>query len=83
MMLIDDDRAPSALRPTWARPIEASGGSAANTVAGVASLGGRAAYVGKVADDQLGEVFTHDIRAIGVRLRAAAADRRRRPRRAA
>lgn len=45
---------------------EASGGSAANTVAGIAALGGRAAYIGKVADDQLGDVFTHDIRAIGV-----------------
>ncbi len=46
--------------------IEASGGSAANTMAGIAALGGRAAYIGKVADDQLGDVFTHDIRAIGV-----------------
>ena len=46
--------------------IEASGGSAGNTVAGIAALGGRAAYIGKVADDQLGDVFTHDIRAIGV-----------------
>lgn len=46
--------------------VEASGGSAANTVAGIAALGGRAAYIGKVADDQLGDVFTHDIRAIGV-----------------
>jgi sugar/nucleoside kinase (ribokinase family) len=46
--------------------MEASGGSAANTVAGIAALGGRAAYIGKVADDQLGDVFTHDIRAIGV-----------------
>jgi sugar/nucleoside kinase (ribokinase family) len=46
--------------------IEMSGGSAANTVAGIAALGGRAAYIGKVADDQLGEVFTHDIRAVGV-----------------
>jgi sugar/nucleoside kinase (ribokinase family) len=45
---------------------EASGGSAANTVAGIASLGGRAAYIGKVADDQLGDVFTHDLRAVGV-----------------
>ena len=45
---------------------EISGGSAANTVAGIAALGGRAAYIGKVADDQLGDVFTHDIRAIGV-----------------
>jgi sugar/nucleoside kinase (ribokinase family) len=45
---------------------ETSGGSAANTVAYVAALGGRAAYIGKVADDQLGDVFSHDIRAIGV-----------------
>jgi sugar/nucleoside kinase (ribokinase family) len=46
--------------------VEVSGGSAANTVACIAALGGRAAYIGKVADDQLGDVFTHDIRAIGV-----------------
>ncbi len=45
---------------------ETSGGSAANTVAGIAALGGRAAYIGKVADDQLGDIFAHDIRAIGV-----------------
>jgi sugar/nucleoside kinase (ribokinase family) len=47
--------------------VEASGGSAANTVAGIAGLGGRAAFIGKVADDQLGEVFVHDIRAVGVK----------------
>lgn len=46
--------------------IAASGGSAANTMAGVASLGGRAGFIGKVRDDQLGEVFVHDIRATGV-----------------
>lgn len=46
--------------------VEVSGGSAANTVAGIAALGGKAAYIGKVADDQLGDVFTHDIRAVGV-----------------
>jgi sugar/nucleoside kinase (ribokinase family) len=45
---------------------EASGGSAGNTIAGIAALGGRTAYIGKVAQDQLGEVFTHDIRAVGV-----------------
>ena len=45
---------------------ETSGGSAGNTVAGIAALGGRTAYIGKVADDQLGDVFTHDIRATGV-----------------
>ena len=46
--------------------VAASGGSAANTAAGVASFGGRAAFIGKVRDDQLGEVFVHDIRATGV-----------------
>ena len=46
--------------------IEISGGSAANTMAGIASLGGRGAYIGKVRADQLGDVFAHDIRATGV-----------------
>ena len=45
---------------------EASGGSAGNTIAGIAALGGKTAYIGKVAADQLGQVFTHDIRAVGV-----------------
>ena len=65
MALIDEDRA-EQLYGRMAPGMEASGGSAANTVAGVASLGGRSAYVGKVADDALGAVFTHDINAIGV-----------------
>jgi adenosine kinase len=43
-----------------------SGGSAANTIVGIASLGARAAYVGKVRDDQIGRLYTHDIRAAGV-----------------
>ena len=42
---------------------EVSGGSAANTIAGIAHLGGRSAYVGKVKDDQLGAIFAHDLRA--------------------
>jgi sugar/nucleoside kinase (ribokinase family) len=46
--------------------VETSGGSAANTVAGIAALGGRAAFIGMVADDQLGQAFAHDIRAAGV-----------------
>jgi sugar/nucleoside kinase (ribokinase family) len=46
--------------------IECSGGSVANTMAGLASLGARCAYVGKVRDDQLGEVFRHDLRSLGV-----------------
>jgi sugar/nucleoside kinase (ribokinase family) len=45
---------------------ESSGGSAANTIAGIASLGGRAAFIGKVADDQLGRIFAHDMTSIGV-----------------
>jgi sugar/nucleoside kinase (ribokinase family) len=64
MMLIDEARG-KELYGRMAPGIEASGGSAGNTVAGVASLGGRAAYLGKVANDQLGEVFGHDMRAIG------------------
>jgi sugar/nucleoside kinase (ribokinase family) len=48
---------------------ETSGGSAANTMAGVAALGGRAGFVGQIADDQLGDIFAHDIRALGVEFR--------------
>ena len=65
MTLIDMDRA-AELYARMATGVEASGGSAGNTVAGVASLGGRAAYIGKIARDPLGEVFRHDISAIGV-----------------
>jgi sugar/nucleoside kinase (ribokinase family) len=65
MQLVDADRS-AALYAAMAPGVEASGGSAGNTVAGVGGLGGRAAYIGKVADDQLGAVFTHDIRAVGV-----------------
>ena len=46
--------------------VEISGGSAANTLAGIASLGGRAGFIGKVADDEFGRIFSHDIRSIGV-----------------
>ena len=48
---------------------ETSGGSAANTMAGLAALGLRAGFIGQVADDQLGEIFAHDIRALGVEYR--------------
>ena len=65
MALIDPTQA-EQLYAVMGPGLEMSGGSAANTVAGVAALGGRTAYIGKVADDQLGDVFTHDIRAIGV-----------------
>jgi sugar/nucleoside kinase (ribokinase family) len=65
MQLVDAERS-AALYDAMAPGVEASGGSAGNTVAGVGSFGGRAAYIGKVADDVLGEVFSHDIRAAGV-----------------
>ena len=65
MNLIDPERA-SLLYSRMGPAIEASGGSAGNTAAGVASLGGRAAFFGKVSRDQLGDIYTHDIRAQGV-----------------
>ena len=65
MTLIEADRA-TELYDAMGPGVEASGGSAANTVAGVASFGGRSAYLGKVFDDQLGTVFAHDMRALGV-----------------
>lgn len=65
MNLIDAERA-ELLYSRMGPAVEASGGSAGNTAAGVASLGGRAAYFGKIANDQLGQIFTHDIRAQGV-----------------
>jgi sugar/nucleoside kinase (ribokinase family) len=66
MNLIDAARA-EALYARMGPASESSGGSAGNTMAGLASLGGSGAYIGKVRDDLLGEVFRHDIRAIGVR----------------
>ncbi|HSR55535.1 MAG TPA: adenosine kinase, partial [Alphaproteobacteria bacterium] len=53
--------------------IESSGGSAANTISGLAALGGRGAFVGKVRNDQLGGIFRHDINAMGVAFDSAAA----------
>jgi sugar/nucleoside kinase (ribokinase family) len=65
MALIDEARAASIYRD-MGPAVEMSGGSAANTIVGVASLGARAAYVGKVRDDQIGRLYVHDIRAAGV-----------------
>jgi sugar/nucleoside kinase (ribokinase family) len=65
MQLIDETRA-RALYAVMSAGIEISGGSAANTIVGVASFGGRAHYIGKVRNDQLGEVFTHDLRSTSV-----------------
>ncbi|MBI3637636.1 MAG: adenosine kinase [Candidatus Rokubacteria bacterium] len=63
--LVDETRADEVYAAMGAGT-EVSGGAAANTIVGVASFGGRAQYVGKVRDDQLGEVFAHDLRATGV-----------------
>ena len=68
MTLIESDRALS-LYHAMGSAVEMSGGSAANTMCGVASFGGKAAYIGKVADDDLGLVFAHDLRAVGVTFR--------------
>ncbi len=65
MNLIDAERA-ELLYSKMGPAVEASGGSAGNTAAGIANFGARAAYFGKVADDQLGRIFQHDIRSQGV-----------------
>jgi sugar/nucleoside kinase (ribokinase family) len=65
MTLIDEARA-EALYSAMAPGKEVSGGSAANTLAGIASIGGKGAYIGKVADDDLGKIFRHDLNAAGV-----------------
>lgn len=65
MQVLDADGA-TRLYARMSQARETSGGSAANTMAGVAALGGRAGFIGQVADDQLGDIFTHDIRALGV-----------------
>src|SRR5690606_23010415 len=65
MRLIDAAEA-EALYAAMGPGVEVSGGSAGNTMAGIASLGGRGAYIGKVGDDTLGRVFAHDIKAAGV-----------------
>ncbi len=66
MTLVDTDRA-QELYAAMGPAREISGGSAANTLAGLAALGSSCAFIGQVADDQLGEVFAHDIRAGGIR----------------
>lgn len=65
MTLIETDRA-EALYAAMGEKTEMSGGSAANTLAGVASFGGRAAYIGRVRDDSLGTAFAHDMNSLGV-----------------
>ncbi len=72
MALIDEARAVAIYRD-MGPATEMSGGSAANTIVGIANLGARAAYVGKVKDDQIGRLYTHDIRAAGVAFETKAA----------
>ncbi|MGH8985050.1 MAG: adenosine kinase [Acidimicrobiia bacterium] len=72
MTLIDEPRA-EAIYAAMGPATEISGGSAANTAAGLASFGARVGFVGRVRDDQLGAVFAHDIRAIGVEFTTAPA----------
>lgn len=70
MMLIDEARA-TEIYEHMAPGVEISGGSAANSAACIASLGGKAGFVGKVARDNLGDVFRHDLRSLGVRFDAS------------
>jgi adenosine kinase len=72
MALIDEPRA-AAIYRDMGPATEMSGGSAANTIVGLANLGARAAYVGKVKDDQIGRLYAHDIRAAGVTFETQAA----------
>jgi sugar/nucleoside kinase (ribokinase family) len=65
MSLVDADRS-DEIYGHMSPAVEGSGGSAANTAAGVASFGGRAAYIGRVADDVFGKLFMHDLRSLGV-----------------
>ena len=66
MQLLDTEAA-NRLYAAMGNARETSGGSAANSMAGIAAMGGKAAFIGQVAVDQLGEIFRHDMRALGVR----------------
>ena len=72
MALIDEQQA-EALYTASGPGLETSGGSVANTMVGIAQLGGRAGFIGRVKDDQLGGIFSHDIRAVGARFDTPAA----------
>src|SRR5215475_3281877 len=72
MALIDEPRA-AAIYGDMGPATEMSGGSAANTIVGIASFGARAAYIGKIKDDQIGRMYAHDIRAAGVAFETKAA----------
>ena len=68
MTLIDENQA-QEIYSKMGPATEMSGGSVANTIAGFANLGGSSAYIGKVRDDQLGEIFNHDMKSLGVDIR--------------
>src|SRR5258708_13408260 len=70
MRLIETSEA-ERLYGLMGQAIQASGGCAGNTAAGVASLGGRAAFIGKVAGDELGRVYRHDMHALGIHFATA------------
>jgi sugar/nucleoside kinase (ribokinase family) len=72
MALVDEHQA-ETLYARVGPGLETSGGSAANTLAGVAQLGGRAGFIGRVRNDQLGGIFAHDIRSVGARFETPAA----------
>ncbi|MEB3308148.1 MAG: adenosine kinase [Cyanobacteriota bacterium] len=72
MALVDEHQA-EQLYASVGPGLETSGGSAANTLAGIAQLGGRAGFIGRVRDDQLGAIFTHDIQSVGTRFETPAA----------
>jgi fructokinase len=72
MALVDATQA-ETLYASVGPGLETSGGSAANTLAGIAQLGGRAGFIGRVRDDQLGGIFAHDIRSVGARFETPAA----------
>ena len=72
MALVDEAQA-ERLYASVGPGLETSGGSAANTLAGVAQLGGRAGFIGRVRNDQLGGIFSHDIRSVGARFDTPAA----------
>lgn len=65
MALVDEGQA-HAIYKAMGSAVESSGGSAANTIAGVASFGGKSAFIGKVRDDEFGKIFAHDLRSIDV-----------------
>jgi sugar/nucleoside kinase (ribokinase family) len=72
MALVDEQQA-ERLYASVGPGLETSGGSAANTLAGIAQLGGRAGFIGRVRNDQLGGIFAHDIRSVGTRFETPAA----------